>query len=286
MGNLPKARVTPGRLFHTSGVDNAGPIQIHVSWADEEYVLIYTVTTVPPFREHLGNSARCLMLLPNFTVKLRLLLLMTELWHFIPPNSPHCGGLWEAGVKATKHHLKRVIREHVVTFEELSTLLVEIEACLNLRPLCPLTNDSDDLSALTPAHFLIGYTLGVLPKEGILNIPENRLNRFQLLQRMRDNFWNRWSSEYLQHLQERGKWRGVSVNFSPDQLVVIKDDRYPPSKWALGRVLEVHPGKDGLVRVVTVKTSTTTLRRHKARLSPLFLPSSKPHSPTTETTNQ
>ncbi|XP_033231662.1 uncharacterized protein LOC117182667 [Belonocnema kinseyi] len=72
-------------------------------------------------------------------------------WTFIPPNTPHCGGLWEAGVKSNKHHLKRVIGDHKLTFEELSTVLVEIEACLNSRPLYPLTNEVDDLTALTPA---------------------------------------------------------------------------------------------------------------------------------------
>ena len=55
-------------------------------------------------------------------------------WTFIPPNTPHCGGLREAGVKSVKHHLKRVIGEHTLTFEELTTVLVEIEACLNSRP--------------------------------------------------------------------------------------------------------------------------------------------------------
>lgn len=204
-------------------------------------------------------------------------------WHFIPPNSPHCGVLWEAGVKATKHHLKRVIGEHLLTFEELSTLLIEIEVCLNSRPLCPFTNDCDDLSALTPAHFLVGSTLGVLPEPGLRNIPENRLNRYQLLQRIRDNFWKRWSTEYLQHLQKRGKWRRVTENFTPGQLFVIKDDRFPPSKWALGRVLETHPRPDGLVQVVTIKTSTSTLRRHIALLSPLLLPKSKSQSPDRET---
>ena len=63
------------------------------------------------------------------------------------PNAPHFGGLWEAGVKATKHHLLRVIGDHTVTFEELSNFLVEIEACLNSRPLWVLSDDPDDLQS-------------------------------------------------------------------------------------------------------------------------------------------
>ena len=64
-------------------------------------------------------------------------------------------------------------------------------------------------------------------------------------------------------------------NFSVGRLVLIRDDRFPPSKWPLGRILEVHPGPDGHVRVVTVKTATTSLRRHIARLCPLYMDEGK-----------
>lgn len=58
-------------------------------------------------------------------------------WKFNPPSAPHFEGLWE-------------------TFEEISTLLTQIESCLNSRPLRALTDDPDDLDALTPGHLLIG----------------------------------------------------------------------------------------------------------------------------------
>ncbi|XP_029157331.1 uncharacterized protein LOC114929816 [Nylanderia fulva] len=80
-------------------------------------------------------------------------------WHFNPPAAPHFGGLWEAAVKSAKYHLRRVIGETTLTFEELSTLLTQIEACLNSRPLQALSDDPDDVSALTPGHFLIGAPL-------------------------------------------------------------------------------------------------------------------------------
>lgn len=59
-------------------------------------------------------------------------------WHFIPPSSPHFGGLWEAGVKSVKFHLRRVIGATILTFEEMYTVLTQIEAVLNSRPLCVL----------------------------------------------------------------------------------------------------------------------------------------------------
>ncbi|XP_043463826.1 uncharacterized protein LOC122499504, partial [Leptopilina heterotoma] len=192
-------------------------------------------------------------------------------WTFIPPSTPHYGGLWEAGVRSVKHHLRRVVGEHTLTFEEFSTVLVEIEACLNSRPLGALNSDLSDLRALTPSHFLNEGAAVLLPDADVPDLPENRLNRFQLLQRIRDTFWKRWSTEYLLHLQEREKWRDPSENFAVGQLVLVKDDRYPPSKWPLGRVSEVHPGPDGLVRVVTVRMATSSLRRHIVRLCPLVL---------------
>ncbi len=66
-------------------------------------------------------------------------------WRFIPERSPHFGGLWEAAVKSFKIHLKRVASNVKLTFEEMTTLLAQIEACLNSRPLTPLTSDSDGI---------------------------------------------------------------------------------------------------------------------------------------------
>ena len=129
-------------------------------------------------------------------------------WSFISPNAPHFGGLWEAGVKATKHHLLRVIGDHTLTFEQLSTVLVEIEACLNSRPLWALSDDPDDLQALTPASLVHGGSSMLIPEPELPNIPENRLTRYQLLQRMRNDYWKRWSREYLHHLTSKSDLSG------------------------------------------------------------------------------
>lgn len=75
-------------------------------------------------------------------------------FHFNAPAWPSAGGLWEAAVKSFKFHLKRVIGDQKLTYEEFSTLLTQIEAILNSRPLCALTEDPEDLNYLTPSHFL------------------------------------------------------------------------------------------------------------------------------------
>lgn len=62
-------------------------------------------------------------------------------WKFNPPSAPNFGGIWEAAVKSTKHHLRRVIGETKLTYEEMATLLSQIEACLNSRPLQALSDD-------------------------------------------------------------------------------------------------------------------------------------------------
>ncbi|XP_076299886.1 uncharacterized protein LOC143218542 [Lasioglossum baleicum] len=175
-------------------------------------------------------------------------------WKFNPPSSPHFGGKWEAAVKSVKFHLKRVIGDTDLTYEEFSTLLSQIKAILNSRPLCPLSDDPTDPSALTPGHFLIGTALTTTPEPAIIDLPNSRLSRWQLLRQMLERFWIRWSAEYLQHLQTISQWQRRSDAFKIGSLELVADERYPPSKWALGRIIDVHPGQDNLVRVATVVT--------------------------------
>ncbi|XP_055527820.1 uncharacterized protein LOC129720382 [Wyeomyia smithii] len=113
-------------------------------------------------------------------------------WHFIPPRSPHFGAIWEAGVKSAKHHLKRVIGETKLTFEEMTTFLTQCEAILNNRPLFPVSDDPNDIKVLTPSHFLIGRSASSIPELSYAETKINRLNRWQHLQLMKEHFWKRW----------------------------------------------------------------------------------------------
>lgn len=187
-------------------------------------------------------------------------------WTFIPPSAPHFGGLWEAGVRSLKHHLRRVVGEHALTYEEYATLLARVEACLNSRPLCPLTDDPRDLDVLTPGHFLIGRPLLAPPEPNIRAEPENRLRRWQLIQQMAEHLWERWSHEYLTQLQNRRKWTNPEDAPQTGELVLIKDERAPPSRWPMGRISALHPGPDGHVRVADVQLAETTLTRPLVKL--------------------
>lgn len=148
----------------------------------------------------------------------------------------------------------------------MSTLLCQIEACLNSRPLCANTENPTDLTALTPAHFLVNTDLLTIPEPSIIEINPNRLNHWQKIQQMRQCFCKRWQSDYLSQLQQRPKWQIELPNLKIDELVLVRDDRLSSSQWPLGRIIEIHPGNDGCVRVVTVKTSTGTYKRNITKI--------------------
>ncbi|XP_011883612.1 PREDICTED: uncharacterized protein LOC105570777, partial [Vollenhovia emeryi] len=190
-------------------------------------------------------------------------------WEFNPPATPHMGGKWEAVVKSIKYHLRRTIGESVLTFEELTTLLTQIEAILNSRPLEPLSDDADDIAALTPGHFLVGSPLTAIPEPSLTDLAISRLSRWQLIQQKTQHFWTHWAAHYLQRQQAISKWHHRNNEIKLGSLVLITDERLPPCKWPLARITALHPGKDGLVRVVTLKTATTTLIRPVVKLAVL-----------------
>ncbi|XP_029055161.2 uncharacterized protein LOC114882438 [Osmia bicornis bicornis] len=194
-------------------------------------------------------------------------------WHFNPRAAPHMGGKWEAVVKSLKFHLKRTIGDALLTFEESITLLVQIEAICNSRPVEPVSDDPDDIAALSPGHFLIGSQINAVPESTLLEFAVNRLSRWQFLQQRLQLFWRLWSTQYLQRLQAIVKWHHPSNEIKVGTLVLITDECLPPGKWPMARVLKLLPGKDGLTRVVELKTATTTLTRPIAKLPLLHQPS-------------
>ncbi|XP_072932995.1 uncharacterized protein [Epargyreus clarus] len=177
-------------------------------------------------------------------------------WLFNTPSAPHFGGLFEAAVKSAKTLLKRVIGELVLTYEELETVFTRVEAVLNSRPLCAVTEDPHGFDVLTPAHFLVGKSLLSVPEYDLTEVPNNRLKRYQLVQALHQRFWKKWSSQYLHSLQTRSKWTKPGGSPKIGDLVLLKEENLPSLKWKLGRILELLPGKDGITRVVKLKTTS------------------------------
>lgn len=192
-------------------------------------------------------------------------------WHFNPPSAPHFGGLWEAGVKSVKFHLKRILLNTTLNFEELSTMLTTIEACLNSRPLCLLSRDPQSPRALTPAHFLIGEELTAVPEPDLHHIQLNRLDRWQHVQKLTNDFWKRWSREYLSSLQPRNKWTQETINLKENDVVLVKEDKVAAANWILAIVKKTFPGSDGQIRVVTLQSKNKEFQRpiHKLCLLPI-----------------
>ncbi|GFX28694.1 integrase catalytic domain-containing protein [Trichonephila clavipes] len=171
-------------------------------------------------------------------------------WKFIPPRAPSFGGLWEASVKSIKYHLKRVVSGSNLTYEEFLTVCIQIEGILNSRPLCPLSSNSDDLNALTPAHFLIGRSMTSVVEPNLIELKENALKKWQRITRLVQLIWNKWHRCYLSELQQRNKWQFKKQNVNVSDLVVLTENNMPTFKWPLGRITEIYSGSDALIRVV------------------------------------
>lgn len=190
-------------------------------------------------------------------------------WHFIPPYSPNFGGLWEAAVKSFKYHLKRALLDKKLIYEELNSLLIQIEGILNSRPLFAHSNDPNDLTPLTPSHFLIGRSIISIPEPDLTNTPTGRMSRLETIQQMYQQFWNRFKNEYLSQLHQQYKWKEQPTLLKVGTLVLVRKEQQPPCKWPLGRISNIYKGKDGVSRVAQVKTVNKTLVRSVRHLCPL-----------------
>lgn len=141
------------------------------------------------------------------------------------------------------------------------TVLTQIEAVLNSRPLSRLSDNPEDLNALTPAHFLVGKALISPPQDDLSNTNINNLTRWRLLMKLQQEFWKRFHTEYLSELQKRTKWETVESEPQIGDLVLVKGDNDLVKNWTLGRISEKYPGVDGKTRVVTVRTQHSILKR-------------------------
>lgn len=122
---------------------------------------------------------------------------------------------------------------------------------------------------LTPAHYLIGKPLTTLTEGNLSSVPANRLSTWQHITKVRQDFWARWNLEYLNELQKRHKWTKNGPELNVGTVVLIKDKNLSCSQWALGKIIELHPGEDGIARTAIVKTSNGELKRTTKLLCPL-----------------
>lgn len=298
MADLPSYRVQETKAFVHTGVDYAGPINITLcrrrgQRSQKAYICLFIClvtkavhielttdlssdTFISAFKRFISRRGPVSHMYSdngtNFVgAKSQINELLTDRrieWHMIPPRAPHFGGIWESNIKSIKLHLYRVIGSQLLTYEELLTVLTQIETILNSRPLCILSEDPFP-EPLTPAHFIMASPLTYLPTASVSEETKTLRHRKELLDQMVNSYWKRWRLEYLNSLQVRQKWLSDTDNVKTGTVVLIHQDDVPPLRWPLGIIQEVYPGSDGRVRVALVKTATGTFKRPIVKLCPL-----------------
>ena len=199
----------------------------------------------------------------NDLIQRRLSQIGTD-WIFNPPLSSHMGGVWERQIRTIRKVMAGILKEHGERLDDESfrTLLCEIEAIVNSRPITFISSDPDDLQPLSPNNLLTMKSSIILPPPGNFQREDIYMRRrWRRVQYFANLFWSRWRREYLVTLQNRQKWTKSKRNIAIGDIVIIKEDNQPRGLWSMGRVFATEPDKEGLVRSVSVKTSTTQLCR-------------------------
>ncbi len=167
--------------------------------------------------------------------------------------------------------LRKMVTPHPLRFHELSSILTEVEAVLNSRPLTPLhTTDASDDIVLTPGHFLIGRPMKSPPTAPANQAKLTSLRRWNLVQRLNQDLWQAWRASYLQSLNARNKWITKKRNLQVGDIVYIKDDSLCTRNWPIARIIKTFPGDDGLVRAVDVQCRGQVYRRSSHQMIFLF----------------
>jgi hypothetical protein len=150
--------------------------------------------------------------------------------------------------------------DNLLTPFELYTVLLEVANIVNQRPIGRPTNDPDDGAYLCPNDLLLGRASSHVP-QGPFRKTNNPRHRVEFLQRILDSFWKRWTRDVFPCLVPRKKWNIEQRNVEVNDVVMMVDSNAVKGNWTIGRITEVHPGKDGKIRNVTVKTPNGTYGR-------------------------
>lgn len=188
-------------------------------------------------------------------------------WKFIPPSSPWWGGWWERLIGVMKRILRKVLGRSSLDYESLLTVLCDVESTMNNRPLTYLSEDVDDLVALTPAMFLHELPMSGVPD--IDYVDKVSLKKALLYQnRLRDDLRSRFRIEYVGQLRQGSKYIKDPTFLKVGDMVFVTTSKKRVN-WPLARISEIAPSADGHVRLVKVKTSDGELSRTVQQLIPL-----------------
>lgn len=174
-------------------------------------------------------------------------------FRFNPPRASHFGGVFESLIRLCRRPISLALDEQRLTEEAFITVLAEVERLINSRPLVPLSDDPDDLSALTPADLLLFRSGTPLPP-GLFSEGDRLRHRWRQVQALTHLFWRKFVLDYLPLLIKRQKWLRPKRNLHPGDLVLLREDNVPRGHWPMARIINVRTSSDDLVRSVTLKT--------------------------------
>ena len=291
---LPKDRVRSAPPFNVTGLDYAGPLFCSDFPGMKIYVLLFTCGVVRAIHLELTESlslSDCILAIRRFVARRGLPSVLysdnaktfvaarfevqkvyghlAPKWEFIVPRAPWWGGWWERLIRSVKLALRKTLNMNYVSKSELETILVEIESCINSRPLTSIREDPDAIHYLTPSHFILGGAPHCKPSVNLepCKVTSRDLSERQVVRNQKlEHFWKLWSNNYITNLPQVVKGFMKRCNLCKGDLVLIKEDNIPRFKWPLGVIVDVFVGKDGLVRSVKVKTKNGEITRPIQRL--------------------
>ena len=292
--SMPAYRVNQVPPFCISGLDNAGPVYCSDNPSHKYYILLITCAVTRAIHLELVDTLEvddCILAIRRFAARrgmpsvfvsdnaktfesarnriYRVYGMHSPQWRFIPPSSPWWGGWWERIVRSVKLCFYKTLHLALLSRSETETLLHEIEACINSRPLTYLSTDPQDPQALTPSHFLLGKGVGEqLPINfDNLSISAQDLQvAFSVRQGCLKEFWRIWLHEYIVNLPPVVSKTKSVHNVNLGELVLIKQDNVKRLFWPLGRIVKLYPGKDHIIRAVDVKLQDGTVLKRSVQM--------------------
>ena len=266
--DLPGFRVNYlTNAFEATGLDYAGPLLIKELESSKVYILLFTCISsrvihleltpdmkspafIRAFQRFVSRRGKPSMIISdNFkTFKssdVKSFMLKNEVrQEFILPASPWWGGFYERLVRSVKLCLRKILKKSFLSYEELETILCQIEDVINQRPLCYISDD-DLGNVITPNHLIFGRPLcSDMPahKTNLRELtPETCVKRVQHQQKLVNDFWKRFSNTYLNEIRQRhlytNKKTAADSQLEINDVVLIKDDiPLPRAQWKIGKV--------------------------------------------------
>ena len=307
--DLPDFRVTDlMNSFQATGLDYAGPLFVkdNINSVSKVYILLLTCASSRAIHLELTPDMQVPAFLRGFkrftarrgtpdliindnaktfksTYVKRYMIQRGVKQRFILPASPWWGGFYERLVRSVKSSLKKTLGKSTLSFEELQTILCEIEEVINSRPLVYVTEDDID-GALTPYHLMYGRNLSKKSNlfkgdQDVIDVTkQDCTKRVRYMSYLINSFWKRFSKTYLNELRQRDLYQ-ISKNGNAESLVVgdivlIKDEpRLPRLEWRIGKVEELIRGNDEKIRgaklnVISKTGQKTVVHRPVQKLIP------------------